>query len=321
MIALVLLAGFAIVTGKLGKGESARALVYVLFVWVAYLATAGVNGLNIGVRHILPLYALAAVIAGAGAAALASRSRAWQWVVGVLIAAHIVSTLTVYPDTLAYANEAWGGAKNTHNVLNDSNVDWGRQLYQVKDWEDRHPNEECWFAYTVRPFIHPETYGVHCHVLPNGLGGGGKEPVPPVIHGSVLLSAGEVDGSIWPSHEFNPYRTFQNRKPDEEIDYGVLVYRGDIHVEAASGLSFAFLAWDDLEAKKPQEALPLAEKGVSLMPDHLYTQWALGDAAAAVGKKDEARAAYNAAIAEANKLDPEARGENLKYLGQSLKKL
>ncbi len=320
MIALVLLAGFAIVTRKLGKGHT-RALVYVLFVWVAYLATAGVNGLNIGVRHILPLYALAAVIAGAGVAALAPRSRAWQWVCGLLIAAHIVSALSVYPNTLAYANEAWGGAKNTHNILNDSNVDWGRQLYQVKDWEDRHPNEECWFAYNVRPFIHPETYGVHCHVLPNGLGGSGKEPVPPVVHGSVLLSAGEVDGTLWPSQELNPYRAFQTRKPDDEIDYGVLVYRGDVHMEATRGLSLAFLAWDDLEAKKPQEALPLAEEGVRLTPDHLYTQWALGDAAAAVGKKDEARAAYNAAIAQANKLDPEARQQNLKYIEASLKKL
>jgi hypothetical protein len=72
LIALVLLAGFAIFTRKLGKGpDHSRALVYVLFVWVAYLATAGINGLNIGVRHVLPLYALATIIAGAGVAALA----------------------------------------------------------------------------------------------------------------------------------------------------------------------------------------------------------------------------------------------------------
>ena len=322
MIALVLLAGFAIVTGKLGKGpDHSRALVYVLFVWVAYLATAGANGLNIGVRHILPLYALAAVIAGAGVAALAPRSRAWAWICGVLIAAHIASALSVFPNSIAYANEAWGGASNTHNILNDSNVDWGRQLYQVKEWEDRHPNEDCWFAYTVRPFIHPETYGVHCHVLPNGLGGSGKELVPPVIHGSVLLSAGEVDGSLWPSQELNPYRSFQTRKPDEEIDYGVLVYRGDLPVPEAGGLSCAFLAGDKLDAHQTQEALALAEQGVKLAPNHLYTQWTLGDAAVAAGKKDEARAAYNAAIVATGSLDPQRRADNLKALQAALKKL
>lgn len=322
MLALVSLAGFAIVTGKLGKGPGhARALVYVLFVWVAYLVTAGANGLNIGVRHILPLYALAAVIGGAAVGALVPLSRTWQWVCAVLIAAHIVSALSVFPNSLAYANEAWGGARNTHNILNDSNVDWGRQLYQVKEWEDRHPGEDCWFAYTVRPFIHPETYGVHCHVLPNGLGGSGNEAVPSIIHGSVLLSAGEVDGSLWPSQEMNPYRAFQKMKPDEEIDYGVLVYRGDVHMEETGGLSRAFMAFDKLDAKQTPEALALAEEAVKLAPDHLYAQWALGDCAAAAGKKDEARAAYNAAIIANNKLDPIRRADNLKQLEASMKKL
>jgi hypothetical protein len=318
----VLLAGFAVVTGKLGKErDRARALVYLLFVWVAYLASAILNGLNIGVRHILPLYALAAILAGAGAAALASRSRTWLWICSGLIVVHIASALNVFPNSIAYANEAWGGASNTHRILNDSNVDWGRQLYQVKEWEDRHPGEDCWFAYMVRPFIHPETYGVHCHILPNGLGGAGTEPVPSVIHGSVLLSAGEVDGSLWPSQEINPYRAFQTQKPDEEIDYGVLVYRGDVHMEETGGLSRAFLCWDKLDAHQPQEALALAEEAVKLAPGHLYTEWALGDAAAAAGKKDEARAAYQQAIVANSRLDPVRRDMNLKDLETSLKKL
>jgi hypothetical protein len=322
MLALVLLAGFAIATGKLGKTpDRLRALVYLLFVWVAYLVIAMLNGLNIGVRHILPLYALAAIIAGAGVAALAPRSRTWLWVCAVLIAAHVASALSVFPNSLAYANEAWGGARNTHNILNDSNVDWGGQLYQVKAWEDAHPGEDCWFAYTVRPLIHPETYGVHCHILPNGLGGAGPELVPSVIHGAVLLSAGEVDGSLWPSREMNPYRAFQTMKPDEEIDYGVLVYRGDVRMEATGGVSRAFLAWDKIDAHQPQQALALAEEAVKLAPDHLYTQWALGDAAAAAGKKDEARTAYQAAIAAANKLDSERSAEFVSDIESSLKKL
>jgi hypothetical protein len=324
LLALLGLAGFAIVTGKLGKWQDQdriRPLVYLLLPGAVYLVTAMINGLNIGVRHILPLYPLAAILAGAGVAVLATRSRRWMWVCMALIAAHIVSALSVFPNSLAYANEAWGGAWNSHRILNDSNVDWGRQLYQVKEWEDRHPGEECWFAYTVRPFIHPETYGVHCHVLPNGLGGAGTEPVPPIIHGSVLLSAGEVDGSLWPSQEMNPYGGFQTMKPDEEIDYGVLVYRGDVHMEAVGGLSRAFLVWDKLQAHQPQEALGLAEEGVKLAPGQLYPEWALGDAEAALGKKDEARAAYQAAIVAAKKLDPQRQAEFVRNLEASMKKL
>jgi 4-amino-4-deoxy-L-arabinose transferase-like glycosyltransferase len=326
LIGLVLLAGFAIVTHKLGKGPNhSRALVYVLFVWIAYLATAGINGLNIGVRHVLPLYALAAVLAGAGVAALAPLSRGWKWACSILVVAHIVSALCVLPSPMAYANEAWGGPGNTYKVLADSNVDWGQQLYQVKDWEDKHPGEECWFAYMVRPLVVPETYGVHCHVLPNGMavnaGASGSEVVPPVVHGAVLLSASELSGALWPSRALNPYRGLQTRKPDEEIGYGVMVYRGDIPMEAAGGVSRAFLALSKIQAKQPQEALAMAEEGVKLAPDNLYTEWTLGDAAAACGKKDEARAAYNAAIAAANKLDAERRADYVKYIDESLKKL
>ena len=324
LLALLGLAAFAIVTGKLGKWQDQdriRPLAYLLLAGALYLVVAMINGLNIGVRHILPLYPLAAILAGAGVAALTTQSRRWMWVCVVLIAAHIASALSVFPNSLAYANEAWGGAWNAHRILNDSNVDWGRQLYQVKEWEDRHPGEDCWFAYTVRPFIHPETYGVHCHILPNGLGGVGTEPVPPIIHGSVLLSAAEVDGSLWPSREMNPYRGFLTLKPDEEIDYGVLVYRGDIHMEETGGLSRAFLSVDKLRANQPQEALALAEDAVKLSPGQLYPEWALGDAAAALGKKDEARAAYQAAIVAAKKLDPQRQAEYTKQIEASLKKL
>jgi 4-amino-4-deoxy-L-arabinose transferase-like glycosyltransferase len=326
LIGLVLLAGFAIVTRKLGKGpDQCRALVYVLFVWVAYLGTAGINGLNIGVRHVLPLYALAAVIAGAGVAALAPLSRKWKWACGALIAAHVVSALCVFPAPLAYANETWGGSGNTYKILGDSNVDWGQQLYQVRDWEAKHPGEECWFAYMVRPIILPETYGVHCHILPNGTQGAfglfSGDAVPPVVHGAVLMSASELGGNLWPSRELNPYRALQSRKPDEEIDHGILVFSGDIPMENAAGASRAFMAWGKLQAKQPLEAIQLAEEGVKLAPDNLFAQWALGDAAVATGKKDEARAAYEAALADAKGMAGGVSGAFVAQIGASLKKL
>lgn len=326
LIALVLLAGYAMVTRKPGKGpDHSRALVYVLFVWVAYLFTAGINGLNIGVRHVLPVYALAAVIAGAGVATLLPLGRIWKWACGALIGAHVLSSLSVLPYPLAYANEAWGGAPNTYKLLADSNVDWGQQLYQVKEWEDRHPGEECWFAYMVRPIVVQETYGIHCHVLPNGMavavGFPGGEAVPAVVHGAVLLSSSELSGAIWPSRELNPYLGFQTRKPDEEIDYSVLVYEGDVHMEAAGGVSRAFLALSKLQAKQPQEALAIAEEGAKLAPDNLYAQQTLGDVAAALGRKDEARTAYEAAINAANKLDAVRAADTVKAIQGSLNKL
>ena len=180
LLALVLLSLVAVATGRL---RARRELAFILIPWVVYLGVAMVSGMNIGARHILPLYALAAILAGGGVVAWAAKSRRWAWVCGVLVAAHIVSALTVFPNYIAYANEAWGGPKNVHNLLSDANVDWAQQLYQVKEWQDRHPGEECWFAYFAYPEIDPATYGINCHhsaehryVL-----AGGADATPPVI--------------------------------------------------------------------------------------------------------------------------------------------
>lgn len=304
--------------------ESSRVWAYLLVPGIVYAMTVMTNGLGIEVRYLLPLYALAAIFAGAGMALLSSRSRQWMWVCVVLAAAHVTSAVSVLPSPLAYSNEAWGGARNTYLNLSNSNVDWGQQLIHVKKWQDRHPGEECWLSYFVSDFISPESYGVQCHRLPVFTVASGivaREQVPPVIHGSVLLSAVEISSLAWPSPDINPYRAFQTVKPDEEIDYGLMVFRGDVHLEETAAVSRVFIADAQLQAHKLQEAFELASEAVRLSPDHPWTQWELGDTAAALGKKDEARAAYTAAIVAAKKTQTGRSAEDIKELEETLKKL
>ena len=320
MLALVALAAFAILTGRLSKG---RELAFILLPSAVYLAVAILAGMNIGARHILPIYILAAILAGGGVVALAAYSRRWAWVGAALVLAHIVSALTVFPNYIAYANEAWGGPKNVHNLLSDANVDWAQQLIQVKEWQDRHPGEECWFAYFARPEVDPAVYGIRCQAMPtpDTFWLGGSDIVPPEIHGTVLISAGDLSGCEWPSARMNPYTVFQSLKPDEMIDYGVLVYRGTFQVNQAAALSRAQHAYKLLATGKPAEALPLALEAVAIDPEEIVSQTALGDIAAALGKKDEARTAWQAAIASARQLEPDAQVSYIPDLEAKLKKL
>ncbi|HTW46550.1 MAG TPA: glycosyltransferase family 39 protein [Acidobacteriaceae bacterium] len=306
LLALNALALWAALSGRLGK---AREVVWLLTPGAVYLLIAMASGIDIGARHILPLYAMAAIFAGAGAAALASRSRAWVWVVTVLIAAHIASSLLAYPNQIAYANEAWGGVRNTHNLLSDANVDWGQQLYQVKAWQDRHPGEECWFAYFARPEVDPATYGIACHALPtiDTLWLGGWEVTPPVLHGAVLISAGDLSGCEWPSGLVNPYRDFQKLKPDEVIDDSVFVYQGDLHAEKAAAFDRMLAVWQLLGRRQAQAALALAQDAVAIAPGDLFAETALGDAEAGMRNRDAARAAWESALAAAQKLEPDAQ--------------
>jgi 4-amino-4-deoxy-L-arabinose transferase-like glycosyltransferase len=326
MLALVTLAAFAILTGRLRKG---RELAFVLVPWFVYLAVAILAGMNIGSRHILPLYVLASILAGAGIVALASADRGdkvarrWAWVGAALIAAHIASSLAAFPNFIPYANEAWGGQRNVHNLLSDANVDWGQQLLQVKQWQNKHPDEECWFAYFARPEVDPATYGIHCQALPtiDTFWLGGSDIVPPNIHGAVLLSAGDLSGCEWPSSGMNPYRSFQSSQPAEMIDYGVLVYRGDFPMQQAAALSRAQHANQLLAAGKPDQALTLAREAVAIDPNEILSQTALGDIANALGQKDEARQAWQAAIASARHLEPDAQVSYIPALEKKLSKL
>lgn len=306
MIALVILALFAMLTGRLHKG---RELAFILIPWIVYLGVAMASGMNIGARHLLPIYALAAIFAAGGAIALSRNNRRWMGICGVLVAAHIFSALSVFPNYIAYANEAWGGPKNVHNLLSDANVDWAQQLYQVKAWQDRHPGEECWFAYFAYPEIDPAVYGIRCHHLPNidMFWLGGTEAVPPSIHGNVLISAGDLSGCEWPSGKLSPYGAFQSRKPDEMIDYGVFVYRGDFDMRQAAAMSRGFNTYVLMSKGKMPEALMLAREAAAIDPNEIISQTALGDVAAAVGQKDEARHAWQNALASARQLEPEAQ--------------
>ena len=320
LLALVALAFYAIATKQMRK---ARELAFILIPAAVYLGVAMVSGMNIGARHILPLYTLAAVLAGGGAATLAAANRRWAWACGALVAAHIASALLVFPNSMAYANEAWGGPKNTYKLLSDANVDWGQQLIQVKSWVDKHPGEECWFAYFAHPEIDPEVYGIQCKHLPNldTFWLGGADLIPPTISGNVLISAGDLSGCEWPSARMSPYGQFQSMQPAEMIDYGVMVYRGTFEVRQAAALSRAFNAYHMLWKGDAKGAHDLALEAVAIDPAEIMSQTVLGDSAAALGQKDEARAAWNAALAEARKLEPDAQVSYVPDLEEKLKKL
>lgn len=331
MLALAALACLAIWRREI---KNLRAVVYIAIPFAVYLFVAMASGMNIGARHILPLYAMLAIFIGSGVSALVGvaedqqaasqtihANKKWAWVCGVLVVAHIASALTVFPYGIAYANEAWGGPTKVHNLLSDANVDWAQQLIQVKQWQDRHPNEECWFAYFAYPEIDPGMYGIRCHHLPTlvTIWLGVAEPIPPVVNGTVLISAGELSGCEWPSGKLNPYRNFQSRKPDETIDYGVFVYHGSFAVPEIASASLAQVAMKLGTEGKMQEAFEAAQSAVRLDPGSVIAQTELGDTATKVGNPALARTAYTAALAAAHELAPDAQVSYVPGLEAKLK--
>ena len=102
--------------------------------------------LDLGIRHLLPIFPFLFLIAGGGAAALINRS--WRWAVPAfaLLVLHGGSSLNAYPAYLAYSNEAWGGTNQTFKWLGDSNVGWSAGLKEVARYvRDQHVSP-CWIS-------------------------------------------------------------------------------------------------------------------------------------------------------------------------------
>jgi Dolichyl-phosphate-mannose-protein mannosyltransferase len=58
---------------------------------------------------------------------------------GGLLVWSVSSSLSVFPHSMSYFNELAGGPDNGHRHLIDSNIDWGQDLWFLKEWIDKHP--------------------------------------------------------------------------------------------------------------------------------------------------------------------------------------
>jgi tetratricopeptide (TPR) repeat protein len=320
MFGLLGIAAAALLTGRL---RFTREIYYLAVPAAIYLAVVIASPLNIGIRHILPALAFLILLAAGGACAMARNSRNWRYAVAALVAAHCISSLMVFPTYMAYANEAWGGPSQTYRYLTDSNTDWGQQLIAVKDYIDKNNIHECWFAYFVSPFILPSDYGIPCKLLPTADTGWAdmEIEVPPVVHGPVFISYGDLNSYEFGSEKLNPYQDFIARKPDAVIQYGVAVYNGDFSIPMAQAISHVQKARRLRGSKDLAGALQEAETAVSIDPQFINAQRVLGRLLQDQGRNAEAVSHYNQAMAIARTMDPSAQEEPVNWINQRLSEL
>lgn len=274
-----------------------------------YFVVAMFSGLDIGIRHILPVFPFIVVLAAAVAWTLCQQHRAWASVVAALLIFHVVSSVRAFPTYLAYSNELWGGPSNTYKWLTDSNVDWGQQLKATSRYLQQYGITNCWFAYFATPAADPNYYGIPCKPLPT-IATMWLQPLPDVpqqIDGTVLVSAGVLSGYELGPGELNPYQQFQKLRPIAEIQDGVFVFNGHFDVPLASALNHVGEVWHLAEASDLNGALSEAQASVAADPDSLRANAILGDMLMATGQRDAARQAYARALSLTSSLQPEYR--------------
>ena len=117
-------------------------------VWLAlalppllYFAVSMSSSMNIGIRHILPVYPFLFVLVGA---VLFGRSHGRYTmpacIAGFAMAALLIAeSASIHPHYLAFFNVLSGGPRNGPRYLVDSNVDWGQDLKKLKRWSESNP--------------------------------------------------------------------------------------------------------------------------------------------------------------------------------------
>jgi len=314
---LSLLAVVAIATRKLNQW---REILFLTIPPVLFLAVSMSSGLNIGVRHIMPLYVFLSVLIGGAVWSFIRSDRRWGYAIAVLLLFHAVSSLRVFPTYLAYANELWGGPANTYKYLSDSNTDWAQQLKATKVYLDKRGVKDCWIAYFAHGLVDPAYYGIPCKPLRTVLTPWLQIPVeaPATIDGPVLISAGTLSGFEIGPGQLNPYDQFQKLQPTAVIEYGIFVFDGHFSIPLASALVHEQHARELLAANQMDRALEEADAAIAVYPDCVSSQVLLGDVMMIRKRPVEARAAYQKALTLAQTVEPEFQRQWIPTLKEKL---
>jgi len=225
-LALLSLALLALIRRGMKKESTRLAdLVVLLTVPTGYFAVAVLAALQIGQRHLLPVFPFLFVLCG-GVATLPRRwrarwkRRAWIGLVALLLIWLMLGTLAVQPYELSYFNALAGGSAQGHKILADSSSDWGQAFKATRPYIEALPETPYLAAFSS---VDPAIYDLDF------------EPLPPTYQapltlthpfnpdpGVYLISAAPLHG-LW-LLDPDTYSWFRQREPDAQLGGAIFAY-------------------------------------------------------------------------------------------------
>jgi hypothetical protein len=187
---------------------------------VGILAVGLYSRINIGTRHVLPIYFFFALLAAAFTWEWLGRAseRHWMgWAVAVLVAWLVVSGAWNHPDYLAYFNELAGD--EPEKILADSDLDWGQDMLRLS----ARLRELGAQSVTFNPFIIAYLHDYH-----------GFPPIEPSDPGTPSPGWNAVSITVWKVARFGLMEEHKDLqlwpdiyKPKERVGRGVFLYYFD----------------------------------------------------------------------------------------------
>ncbi len=180
-----------------------------------FLAGPSLSRMNIGVRHVMPVYAFLAILCGVLLAPAARRSG--RALALLLLCGHAADSAAVHPDYMAYFTPFVRG--NEAHYLRDSNLDWGQDIARLA----RHCEREGILQLTGSVF------GTRYATSPAALGLTGYRELEPTERptGWFAVSYNHLAGIGLPVPEYEALERFswlEGATPRARIGESILLY-------------------------------------------------------------------------------------------------
>jgi hypothetical protein len=222
-IALLCMTFIGLALWAVGWKTMGHDMLFVIGPIVVYFGAAVTGHLNIGLRHVLPIYPFVLLIAGKAVAALGSaKSPLLRGLLGALCLFAVVESAAIYPDYLAFFNQFIGGPRNGQKYLVESNLDWGQDLKGLKLWMDQNNVQHINLSYFGT--ADPAYYKINCTHLPGAPLFAEQLVKSPTLPGFVAVSATNLRGVYFDDRWRNFYWPLLEMKPAGVIGYSIYVY-------------------------------------------------------------------------------------------------
>jgi hypothetical protein len=197
-----------------------------------YLLTSLFSSVNIGYRHLLPILPFFYVLIGSQLGSreygvgsthhtLAERFtfHALRFTFYALLLWLAAGTARVYPYPLTFFNELAGGPGGGYRWLVDSNLDWGQNLWQLRDWMRSEGVDRVYYSH-FSP-ARPEVYGVAADWLPPDPRAVPLAPFDPAP-GVYAIGATTLQGVYTP--DVNTLAWFRAHEPIARLGHALFIY-------------------------------------------------------------------------------------------------
>ena len=249
----------SIVLWRVGKTPPHRDTIFLFLPVVLLFVVASGGKLNIGLRHILPVYPFLIVAASRLASLRLPRPGWWAALLIAPIALTAVSSLRAAPYQLAYFNELVGGPGEGYRYLSDSNIDWGQALKELKQYMDREGLPMIYLSsFSNAP---PSALGIRYQYVP-AFGHLDRPALDTVPEGSpreiLAVSVTNLQGVYF--KDKNLFRWLYRRTPVAKIGFAIYVYDITGDAEAHLRLAEAYLRMGPRALAVPELRKVLAQE-------------------------------------------------------------